>query len=220
MMRRTPVQLLTAVWGTLIRRQIIATDIVPVGRAFSPGLIQLHVVPRAIHSADDLNGLKLRVPPSKNNIEVMKTLGASPVALATNEVFTSLSTHLIDGVTTSITAVSSLGWSAAIKYISLTNHQWISLFTLVNKDKWQSLPANLQAVVERNMDAAALAQRRDAPANEQQIIAKLQAGGIAVSTPDIASFKRKLKAAGYYGRLKDEFGAAAWTALAKYSDVA
>ena len=41
-----------------------------------------------------------------------------------------------------------------------------------------------------------------------------------MNVPDIGTFKAKLKAAGYYGRLKEEFGATAWAALAKYSDVA
>jgi tripartite ATP-independent transporter DctP family solute receptor len=50
-----------------------------------------------IEAPGDLHGLKLRVPQSDIFIESVAALGASPTPLAYNAVFSSLSTHLIDG---------------------------------------------------------------------------------------------------------------------------
>jgi tripartite ATP-independent transporter DctP family solute receptor len=50
-----------------------------------------------IEGPGDLHGLKLRVPQSDIFIESVAALGASPTPLAYNAVFSSLSTHLIDG---------------------------------------------------------------------------------------------------------------------------
>jgi tripartite ATP-independent transporter DctP family solute receptor len=50
-----------------------------------------------IETPADLKGLKLRVPQSDIFIESVAALGASPTPLAYNAVFSSLSTHLIDG---------------------------------------------------------------------------------------------------------------------------
>ncbi|HSC16054.1 MAG TPA: TRAP transporter substrate-binding protein DctP, partial [Gammaproteobacteria bacterium] len=50
-----------------------------------------------IEAPSDLHGLKLRVPQSDIFIESVEALGASPAPLAYNAVFSSLSTHLIDG---------------------------------------------------------------------------------------------------------------------------
>jgi tripartite ATP-independent transporter DctP family solute receptor len=50
-----------------------------------------------IEAPSDLHGLKLRVPQSDIFIESVAALGASPTPLAYNAVFSSLSTHLIDG---------------------------------------------------------------------------------------------------------------------------
>jgi tripartite ATP-independent transporter DctP family solute receptor len=50
-----------------------------------------------IEGPSDLHGLKLRVPQSDIFIESVAALGASPTPLAYNAVFSSLSTHLIDG---------------------------------------------------------------------------------------------------------------------------
>ena len=206
--------------GSLVRREIVPKGIVPVGRVFSPGLIQLHLTARPIRVADDLTGLKIRVPPSKNNIALMTLLGGNPVALSTNEVFLALSSHLIDGVSTSISGLASIGWAPAIKYISLTNQQWIALWTLFNQEKWQSLPPSVQQIVEKNMNLAVAEQRRDTPLHDVSLLDKLRRSGIAINAADTATFKAKLKAAGYYTRTKDAFGDAAWAALAKYSDVA
>ncbi len=52
---------------------------------------------RSIEAPSDLHGLKLRVPQSDIFIESVAALGASPTPLAYNAVFSSLSTHLIDG---------------------------------------------------------------------------------------------------------------------------
>ncbi len=205
--------------GDLVRREIIAKGVRPVGRVFSPGFLQLMMVARPVRVPDDLAGLKIRVGPSKNNIALMTLLGGSPVALSTNEVFLSLTTHLIDGVSTSVSALASIGWTPAIKDISLTNHQWLCLWTLFNEEKWQSLSPSLQAIVTKHMNEAVAAQRRETPVREASLLDKLQRSGIAVNATDAAVFRAKLKASGYYARMKDEFGAPAWAALARYADV-
>src|SRR5258707_5116250 len=43
------------------------------------------------------SGLKLRVPLGPISIDMFKTLGASAVPIAFNELYTALQTHLVDG---------------------------------------------------------------------------------------------------------------------------
>jgi TRAP-type C4-dicarboxylate transport system substrate-binding protein len=128
-------------------------------------------------------------------------------------------THLIDGVSTAMGGLISLGWLPAVKDISLTGHQWNAFMNVFNAEKWQSLPRNVQETVEKHMDAAVLLQRRDTAIRELSVVDKLGRTGTVFNIPEKASFKAKLRSSGYYGRWKDEFGAAAWSILAKYSDV-
>src|SRR5581483_7673222 len=101
-----------------------------------------------------------------------------------------------------------------------SEHRWNLYWTLINPGKWAALPRNLQEIVEKNMAEAALAQRRDVAARERSIVDKLTRQGITFNTPDKNSLKAKLKTNGYYARQRDEYGAAAWSTLAKYSEIA
>ena len=135
------------------------------------------------------------------------------------ETYQALQTKLVDGAAVPLLTIEALHFYELCTFISLTNHQWICLWTLVNGDKWQSLPPNVQKIVEQNMNAAVAAQRRETPQRELSLLDKLQRSGIAVNTTDPAPFRAKLRAAGYYARAKDQFAPAAWAALAKYADI-
>ena len=47
------------------------------------------------------------------------------------------------------------------KYCSMTNHMWDGFWMLANKRAWDKLPPDLQAIVARNWNAAALLERED-----------------------------------------------------------
>ena len=205
--------------GDLVRREILAKGMVPLKRVWNPGFLNLNMVTKPIRNADDLATVKIRVAPSKTAVDLIKSMGGSATPLASTEVYTALTTHLVDGVDTSFSALISIGWVPVVKYISLSEHRWNLYWTLINPGKWASLPRNIQEIVEKNLDAATLAQRRDVAARERSIVDKLSRTGIAFNTPDKSSFKAKLRATGYYARQKDEFGGAAWSTLAKYSDI-
>jgi tripartite ATP-independent transporter DctP family solute receptor len=64
---------------------------------FDSGSRNFYNTRHPIEAPSDLHGLKLRVPQSDIFIESVEALGASPTPLAYNAVFSSLSTHLIDG---------------------------------------------------------------------------------------------------------------------------
>jgi TRAP-type transport system periplasmic protein len=45
------------------------------------------------------------------------------------------------------------------KYVSMTNHMWDGLHFLINGGAWRALPQQLQDVLARNINAAALKER-------------------------------------------------------------
>jgi TRAP-type C4-dicarboxylate transport system substrate-binding protein len=44
-------------------------------------------------------------------------------------------------------------------YLSLTNHWWSGFTLVAGAEAWKALPPDIQSVVEKHADAAALAQR-------------------------------------------------------------
>jgi TRAP-type C4-dicarboxylate transport system substrate-binding protein len=52
---------------------------------------------RAVSEPGDLQGLKIRVPPSDMFVSLVRALGANPTPLSYGEIFSALQTKLIDG---------------------------------------------------------------------------------------------------------------------------
>ena len=104
---------------------------------------------KEIKSVADLKGLKMRIPGLGG--EVMKRAGAIPVSLPGSEIFTSLQTGVVDaaewiGPYNDL----ALGFHDAAKYYYYPgwHEPGATLETIINKDAWDSLPRDLQKIVE------------------------------------------------------------------------
>jgi len=103
---------------------------------------------REINSIDDLKGLKMRIPGLGG--EVLRRAGGTPVTLPGSEIFTALQTGSIDA-TEWVGPYNdvSFGLHKAAKYYYYPGWQepGPGLETIINKDKWASLPPDLQEIV-------------------------------------------------------------------------
>ena len=104
---------------------------------------------KEINSIDDLKGLKMRIPGMGG--EVLRRAGGTPVILPGAEIFTSLQTGAIDatewvGPYNDVT----IGLHKAAKYYYYPGWQepGPGLECIINRTAWDSLPADLQAIVE------------------------------------------------------------------------
>ena len=104
---------------------------------------------KEIESIDDLKGLKMRSPGRGG--EVLRRAGGTPVSLPGSEIFTSLQTGVIDA-TEWVGPYNdvSFGLHKAAKYYYYPgwHEPGPTLETIVNKEAWESLPADLKAIVE------------------------------------------------------------------------
>ncbi|MEM9620516.1 MAG: TRAP transporter substrate-binding protein [Pseudomonadota bacterium] len=104
---------------------------------------------KEINSLDDLQGLKMRIPGLGG--EVLKRAGGVPVALPGSEIFTSLQTGVIDA-TEWVGPYNDLALGlhsvAEYYYYPGWHEPGPTLESIVNKAAWDSLPADLQAMVE------------------------------------------------------------------------
>jgi len=103
---------------------------------------------KEINSVDDLKGLKMRIPGIGG--EVMQRAGASQITVPASEIFTALQTGAIDaaewvGPYNDI----ALGLNRVARYYYYPGWHEMGpmLECTVNLDAWNSLPADLQAIV-------------------------------------------------------------------------
>jgi tripartite ATP-independent transporter DctP family solute receptor len=109
-----------------------------------------------IEAPGDLHGLKLRVPQSDIFIETVEALGASPTPLAYNAVFSSLSTHLIDGAENNWPSYYTSRHFEIAPYLSESEHSYAPDVLLMSKRVADSLP-------QRQRDFLLDAARRSLP---------------------------------------------------------
>ncbi len=104
---------------------------------------------KEINGVADLQGLKMRIPGLGG--EVFKRAGGTPVSLPGGEVFTALQTGAIDA-TEWVGPYNDLALAlhtvAKYYYYPGWHEPGPTLEAIVNKQAWQSLPADLQAMVE------------------------------------------------------------------------
>ena len=104
---------------------------------------------KEINSLDDMKGLKMRIPGLGG--EVLKKVGGIPVALTGGDLFTSLQSGAIDA-TEWVGPYNDLAFglfkAADYYYYSGWHEPGAALEFIVNKQAYEQLPKDLQAIVE------------------------------------------------------------------------
>lgn len=102
---------------------------------------------KVVKTVEDLKGLKIRTIPSDLQQEFVRALGASPTACDMSELYSALSTGMVDGTKNSIGDYIPNGMAEPLNHILLDGHTYIFGFTWLSKQWLDSLPADLQALV-------------------------------------------------------------------------
>jgi len=104
---------------------------------------------RPIKSPDDMKGLKIRVV-TPIYIDIMRALGANPIAMNWGEVFTSLQQGVIDGQENPVVGIIIPNKIYEVqKYMTNWHYSYDALVLAVNKDVWESFPAEIQEQIQR-----------------------------------------------------------------------
>lgn len=102
---------------------------------------------KQVKTPNDIRGLKIRTVPSQVQQELVTIFGGSPTAMPYSEIYTSLSTGVVDGVKLSIVDIVNAKLHETLKYIVLDNHAYLSAFWFINNDKLNSMPMDLRVIV-------------------------------------------------------------------------
>lgn len=169
------------------------------------GMRHISTTNRAIHTADDVEGLKLRVPTSQMYLDCWETLGANPVALALNELAIALSNGTAEGQDNATYHLVANATYDDIKYFSFINYMWMGCTMAANQDSWNKLPEEYQAILKEQAVAAAKYSFDTIAADNEVATQTLKDAGVEFDeNPDIQSFKDKLGGEEYYQRYAEE----------------
>jgi len=176
------------------------------------GFRHISMVDRPIRTADDLRGVKMRVPDGQMFRDLFTSLEAQPVTVNIRDLYDALKTRRVDGQENPLVITEVNKLYEVTRYVSITNHMWSGFNLLANLKFWDGLPADVQEVVQRNVKKYVAAQRAYTDNLNRELETTLAARGMVFNTADVTTFRRKL-GGGFYQRWKGEFGATAWNLL-------
>lgn len=169
------------------------------------GMRQISTTDRAVHTAADVEGLKLRVPTSQMYLDCWETLGANPVALALNELAIALSNGTAEGQDNATYHLVANATYDDIKHFSNINYMWMGCTMAANAEKWAELPEKDQDLLKEQAVIAAKYSFDTIAEDNETATKTLKDAGVAFDEdPDIQSFKDKLGGNEYYQRYASE----------------
>ena len=203
--------------GNHIRGAIEKVNLYPFEKTWDNGFRQITTSVRPIGTPDDLKNLKLRVPVVPLWVDMFRALGAAPVSLPLSEAYSALQTKVADGQENPLALIESAKFYEVQKFCSLTNHAWDGFWFVASGKVWKTIPPDMQKVMQKHLNAAALKQRDDIAKANVDLQKSLESKGLKFNKVDGTPFREKLKTAGFYKQAKDKFGAGAWGLLQKYT---
>ncbi|MDB9822574.1 TRAP transporter substrate-binding protein DctP [Deltaproteobacteria bacterium] len=109
-----------------------------------PGIgvpFQMHLS-KPIESAEDLNGMKLRVSPTNNPF--MKAVDGVPVVMPTSDIYTAMERGVVEGFVLPAYTAKDFGLVKVTDYLVFPGLYYPTNSWLINLDTWNSLPEYLQ----------------------------------------------------------------------------
>ena len=107
-----------------------------------------------VRTIDDMKGLKIRALQSPITIDSLKAIGASPTPLPYGEIYTGIQQGVIDGSDLDIGTINLGKFYEVAKYYTKVGYIGFPFLILMNKNKFDNYPANIQkAILEAGKEA-------------------------------------------------------------------
>jgi tripartite ATP-independent transporter DctP family solute receptor len=111
-----------------------------VGIAFyDSGARSIYTVRQPVRTLANLRGLRIRVQQSELMENMVKALGATPVALPYGQVLTALSTNLVDAAENNWPSFAASGHFKVARYYTMTQHTMGPEILVMSQRAWQEL---------------------------------------------------------------------------------
>jgi TRAP-type transport system periplasmic protein len=202
--------------GNYLRGQVAAAGLHPFDAVWDNGFRQITTSTKPIQSPADLVNFKIRVPVVPLWVSMFKALKAAPVSIPLNEAYSSLQTKIADGQENPLSLINIAKFYEVQKYCSLTNHAWDGFWLVANANLWQKLPADIQAILAKHLNGAALKERADIAEANVTLRKDLEVKGLTFTPVDTGAFRQALNASGFYAQTRGKFGEVPWKLLESF----
>jgi tripartite ATP-independent transporter DctP family solute receptor len=179
--------------------------------SFDNGMRQVASVSRVLITPNDYEGVRMRVPPGQVIADTFRAFGAVPVTTTANQILDAMKTGRVDAQENPLAVIEGFKLYEATKHISMTNHIWSGFNLMAHRPTWNGLPADVRAIIERNVASYVRRQRDEQERFNTGLKSTLAGRGCVFHEVDQAAFRRKLT--GVYAAWKEKIGTRAWALL-------
>ncbi|MDE0212883.1 MAG: TRAP transporter substrate-binding protein DctP, partial [Deltaproteobacteria bacterium] len=108
---------------------------------------------KAVRTLDDVKGMKIRTP-SKLQGDIIKALGATPVAMPVTRMYNALKTGVVDGLMVAPSVIRSFKIGEVAKYYTVGPFANTAFFLAMNKKSYDGLSAEHKKIVDETSGEA------------------------------------------------------------------
>jgi tripartite ATP-independent transporter DctP family solute receptor len=200
--------------GDYLRRELASKGIhaLPYG-LLENGFRHISTTDKPISKAADLEGMRIRIPEGRMFADAFASLGAVPVEVNVLKLHPALQNREIDAQENPLSITEALRLHEVTKHIALTSHMWSGFNLIASRRFWDTLPADVQQIIERTARKHVARQRAHTDALNRTLESKIAGWGMTATTVDRNAFRERLRAAGFYQRWRESTGSTAWRLL-------
>ena len=153
------------------------------------GLRQTTNSKRAINSAADFKGLKIRTPEDAMTMAIFEALGASPSPLAFSELYLALQQGTFDGQENPISNIHANNFQDVQKYLAMTNHKYECKNMIFSLTSWNKYPEDVQNLLKEAAKTYGDEHRKAIVDSQETMLKDLEEAGMEVTYPDVEELK-------------------------------
>lgn len=147
---------------------------------------------KALQTAADAKGLKIRVPEAPLFLAMIRALEATPTPMSLGEVYLSLQTGVADGQENPVGTINDQKFYEVQKYLNLTGHVIVPILVMMNKKAYDAMtPADQQAIRAAFTEGAKVNDELTR-ANEARLTDFFKSKGVTIVNSDRESFRKKM----------------------------
>ena len=150
------------------QRGIIALDY------WDAGFKQFSTNKKPIIVPEDAKGQKMRIMSSKVLEEQTKAIGAIPQVLPFGEVYSALSTGVVDAAENPLSNFYNSKFYEVQSSVTLSNHGYLGYLVVVSDKFWKELPDDLKEIFKQALHEATEFEREESAKEEKLFLKKLE----------------------------------------------
>ena len=155
---------------------------------YDSGSRSFYTVNRPILKPSDLEGMKLRVMPSRMAMDMVSGLGGAPTPIQFGELYTALQQGMVDGAENNAPTLLATRHYEVAKYFSMTEHARIPDVLFISTIIWKRLTPQQQAWIQQAADESSVFVRNLWAKKTAEAMKELEERGVKIYHPDQSAF--------------------------------